>query len=718
MPQTNLAYDYVDNIPWDKNPALAFQGDTVAYEQAFRNVFKEIPTRDLRVDFEDDVWDFRPYYRNDNRPENRIDFTIALPELREMLKFFTLYRFSQGTKVSTVQVRVNDFISAVNGVMNNSRHNIFSLITSEDIKNEVERRMVSPATAYNLYEGVHQVYRFIKLNYNKEYPVDIKKIKNLSLEYKRRTKQEDNKIPNIPDELFVAIRDKAREVMKNKLAPHNDRVTAAAIVILSQTGFRIGDLLALEVSQIMDKKLPKSGLTTHFIHYKAEKPSKPHDEMLEFDVFCNSLCYEAVEELKALRKTAGRDDTDDWLIAYSRAIFGGGYKAGTLPKLPASRSYFGSRYKDFCYKYLYDYASREWEGIPQALHPHYDTDVKKFVNIPLNIPETRQFRVRVCSDLYRMGVPLVYIQRFMGHLSEYMLGYYVRPKNQAQENAAYTAKLIREIEDEGLSLLGHQEGAAIVERIKAFISKGKYNVDEDMDKLIEDLGDKFVVRGKEGGVCIKTSVLPCSHDARTNEVFCAAGVCPNLYHTYYMIDVTYNNYLTLQKTHQKAAKEGRTAESKKEFNKIKYLVRNRLIPELNELDIQILKHGPEAVLNMHPELIDIIENRDTIRREAEAWATHKYFEIAETYEKCKYRERKLDEIIRTGTESEIAEAKRLFGNYIENGFVNELVELNIQIKQLGKEEVIRRHPEIESIVNNLERILEEDLVEWRKKTSQ
>ena len=438
--------------------------------------------------------------------------------------------------------------------------------------------------------------------------------------------------------------------------------------------------------------------------------------MLEFDIFCNALCYEAIEVLKELRETIDRDDIENWLIVFNRAEHNG-KKAINMARLPIAKTCFRSHYYSFLYKYLYYYVARDWEGITPTKYWHYDKSVKKQVKIPINIPETRQFRVRVCTDLYRMRVPLVYIQRFMGHLTETMLGYYVRPENHSQENAAYTAKLIREIEGEELTLLGNKEGPLIVEKIKAFISKGKYNVYEDMEKLLEDLGDTFVVRGKEGGVCIKTSILPCHLDARTNEVFCAAGVCPNLYHTYYMIDVTYNNYLTLKKTHHNALKEGRTAEAKKEFNKIKYLVRNRLMPELNELEIQILKHGADAVLNIHPELIDIIDNKDDIRKEAEAWATHKYFEIADTYEKCKARERQLDEVIRTGTEAEIADAKRLFMNYVENGLVMELAELNIQLKQFGKEDVIRRHPEIESVVSNLEDGLKKDLREWRKKAS-
>ncbi|MFH5938700.1 hypothetical protein [Clostridium perfringens] len=38
MIDNNFAYDYVDDIPWDKNPAFAFSGDSNAYLDAFKNV--------------------------------------------------------------------------------------------------------------------------------------------------------------------------------------------------------------------------------------------------------------------------------------------------------------------------------------------------------------------------------------------------------------------------------------------------------------------------------------------------------------------------------------------------------------------------------------------------------------------------------------------------------------------------------------------------------
>ena len=68
------------------------------------------------------------------------------------------------------------------------------------------------------------------------------------------------------------------------------------------------------------------------------------------------------------------------------------------------------------------------------------------------------------------------------------------------------------------------------------------NIETDIDAIMETIGDKVIIRGKTGGVCIKTSFMPCSKDARTNELLCSYNLCPNLFHFYYMIDVSYLNF--------------------------------------------------------------------------------------------------------------------------------------------------------------------------------
>lgn len=57
-----LKFEYVDAVPWGKSPAFAFSNDTQAYLDAFKNAVDLIPTKDLKIAFSDDVWDFNPWW--------------------------------------------------------------------------------------------------------------------------------------------------------------------------------------------------------------------------------------------------------------------------------------------------------------------------------------------------------------------------------------------------------------------------------------------------------------------------------------------------------------------------------------------------------------------------------------------------------------------------------------------------------------------------------
>ena len=86
-----------------------------------------------------------------------------------------------------------------------------------------------------------------------------------------------------------------------------------------------------------------------------------------------------------------------------------------------------------------------------------------------------------------------------------------------------------------------------------------------------------------------------------------------------MIDVSYLNFKTLQETYTSCKKKGNIRASQKELNKIKDLIRRRLIPELDELDKEIDKKGMKTIIDKYPSLIDVIENKEDIREEINIW---------------------------------------------------------------------------------------------------
>ena len=104
-------------------------------------------------------------------------------------------------------------------------------------------------------------------------------------------------------------------------------------------------------------------------------------------------------------------------------------------------------------------------------------------------------------------------------------------------------------------------------------------------------------------------------------MMCAYNLCPNLFHFYYMVDVSYMNFQTLQDTYHAMKDSGKTKAAQKELSKIRDLLNRRLIPEMDELDKEIETRGFDIIIDRHPSLLDIMTNRENIRKEIETWRT-------------------------------------------------------------------------------------------------
>ena len=488
------------------------------------------------------------------------------------------------------------------------------MLTTNDFCQYIDNKDITATGKHDMYISSFMVLSFIKNNYRLPLLIDLPLLKQRSAEEKKRSKEEANKLPDIPKEYFNAILNTAVRVMRDKKAEYNRRATACEIVMLSQLGLRTGDLMALRVSDRFKKTIPGSGHKVAYIHYRSRKPSKPHDDMLEFDIFCTDLCSEAIDVLIKLRKNNPLAKDNDYLYILQP-------NEKTKDVLPVTNPRFNYQYKLFLYEELKTSALLDWEGITKIKFvPHNLRWSEKNITM-LSVPDTRQFRVHLCTSLYNdYNVPLEFIRRYMGHLSEYMMGYYVRPKDTYQEDIAYAEKAIREIAGkEDLRLLGGSSPDDLKENIKRFITEKHIDVMTDTKAVVDAFGDKLIIRGKRGGMCIKTSIMPCAKDRRTNALYCSYNLCPNLFHFFYMADASYADFKTLQETYMSAQEHGHTREAEKELYKLHDLCGKTLIPELDELQHEIDRKGVKHIIEHYPSLLPIVEDMDSIREEVRTW---------------------------------------------------------------------------------------------------
>lgn len=601
---------YIDSISWTSSACACFTESPDEYIRRFEKLLgkKHINGNPL-INYEDDLWDFRPYYESTDE-KIVIRFRYVPKEILEIIKCYALYKLVNGIKVSTVNGHIYRFSHAINSILDSKQYNSFALITTNDIIEHIESKNYSAGTKSNAYISIIDIADFI--NYNYRYPllIDIYKLKSNAetATNNRSTTLEETKIPNMPDKLYTLIRDKAVETMRSEHEPYEYRATACMIVILSQTGLRINDLTRIKTDAIEETTLSKSGYKCHFLKYTAQKPTKAFEKMKEFKIFATSLTVEAFNTLLEIRNQC-RFSKEPYLYVIEP------YRK-KFDKFPVSGKHFYKQYLHFLYNYLYDVINQPWDNIRQIV---FNPNTKKAET--LSCPDTRQFRVYVCTDLYNKGVSLLYIRTYMGHLESQMEGYYVRPKDVFQENTAYAGKVIKDIY-EGTKPLGLYS-SEISEAVTKFINENNLNVYTDIDEVVKAFGDRITIRAKDGGACITCNMFGCSKDNRTNEAMCAYNLCPNIYHFFYSIDMTYQNFKNLQDTFQANLNNHFEKAAQKELSKIKDLINRRLDIEIIELEKEIEKRGIDNVLDQYPTLIDVVSNLNNIREEIEVWRTKK-----------------------------------------------------------------------------------------------
>lgn len=599
-------------------------------ERSVSSKFKEIryiPLSGGTLDYEEDRWDFAQYSIVKN-PHSALVFSECTDIFKNELKDYILILILSGNiKISTVY---NEFMQLRPFLNYLAKTGLYSIegIDDSDVEKYLKSLTMSERTFIKHQTTIKKFLQYYDAEHGTETltpgilelckRMDFKKLKTIIIANRRKA---------IPDYYFNKLLSKLINLMHDETASEMDRGLAAMLVIDSQTGLRASELSLLEANSI--EEIDIDGETARMIRYKIIKTAKGNTGYIDEITYINDISYDAykiaMEVFSVNRKARG----SNYLCCTKNA---------SLPLQPDTYIKF---LKKLCVLNYEEFNSTD-ESLKETLDGvitkstfkahfakksnaryasinHFNDDQEFYY------PLVHQFRNTVVTGLLSRGIQLEFIRRYMGHLTEEMTSAYAESYDtKMQENLSVSETALNTIVNGDAKLLGANAGR-LMEGIDKWIESNELNVSANLDEIIQGLEKLIPIRAKRGGFCMKGARITngCSVDAKTDEFMCAVGLCPNICHFYFNADESYIDYKEAMATYEYNKENGFSKQATKELSKARYILMNRLAPEMVELDKEINKIGFQEILKRHPSLEDVLNNIEEIKEAIDGYIEEK-----------------------------------------------------------------------------------------------
>ena len=587
-----------------------------------------------KINFLDDEWDFTSLYK-DGKNHNKYlyRFSSEISDYYKMIqKLYAIFGINKdgihGTTTGRAIRETNHFFSylmkcgvyelesiRVNDVreyMKQYQHLAYhtQLIKKRDIKNVL--------SFYSLFATNVYTQEF------HSYFLDTDPARAKAAELNSKTKL-------LPTEFYKKLSEKLYESVFNKNIGLYERGAYGLLYIGTQTGLRRGELTILNVNclTVMEDEGKRIGV----LSYRSSKNGNKNQVYTHAKTRASEKVIEVYNELTELFSSARAKLGTEALVPNMR-LLDDKFRGRKL----VDTKYICANKIDVDLKKICIYNAKEWGLLNSQDEDSFECHLtvgetnnflidytlkKEYPDIKdgvvLSLPTIKQFRVYFASEYHERGVSDKVISFLLNHKTSHMWGYYVRPKHKVQEDSDFSKEILTEIIKNDSNIIG-AKGEAYKQKITNMIKDGNYNVATDLNEILDKAMEQFPIRAKLGGFCMKSNPNRlCRHDSETDEFMCAYGVCPNQCRLYYMAPITYKKCNELKQIVEFNKQEGYLREAEKEGYKLKYVIENELELDIKELESEIKKKGEDAIISMHPNLKDFVNNLENIKKEIKTW---------------------------------------------------------------------------------------------------
>lgn len=488
--------------------------------------------------YSDDVWDLRPFItaKTTNESHKYIRFEyISDADMKETVKQYTYYKLGK-TKPQTVRNYINGSIPmfieycSINGIHS------FADITLEDYLNfnlwMKDEKKVATGTGFITCHVVEEIIRIGQIKGWNVPQFHLPKTETANQLWNTKKSMKTNKTKPIPEDVFDKI-------LYHAVHDEKDVLTKAGIIIQSQTGLRINEVLSIQEGCV---KRTSDGYD--YMEVTLGKTEK--GEPIIHKVFINNLVKDAIAELSEytaeLRKESGLKEL---FLCKNR-------NKGNLIDVYNSDRFGLRKYNAFIKKY--DIRDNKGELYQLASH---------------------QFRATFVRELIKRKVPIAMIMKQYSHVSIEMTAHYLTLQEEEVKEIYSDMILSPESKIAGL---------------RAKEIKGKLDdlfhgkTEDEINGVITDLAKTMSFNPLPTGVCL--------YDFRrgncTDGDGCFFYNCPNYITEVQFYPILKDELDLLEKEMARLKELGHEREWQKQYIKYKYLK-----PLVESLEVQL--NGKESV---------------------------------------------------------------------------------------------------------------------------
>ncbi|MCK8816600.1 tyrosine-type recombinase/integrase [Natroniella sulfidigena] len=400
--------------------------------------------------FNDDIWDLIPFVQNKTlkKSQKKLNFSyIQSEDMKLTVKQYAYYKLGK-VKPRTVKGKINGHLPFFINYCEENNISSFSQVNQKILLDYVEKLKQDDISRSHGYQCTLVVQDIIKTGQTKGWNVPKDNFKNINAceIWKPQKNRKSRKTKPIPKDIFNKIVNCAVNEEKNVL-------TKAGIIIQSQTGLRISEVLSIKEGCIKT--------TDDGNDYMELTLSKTEKEPITHKVFVNGLVKDTVKELEEYTRDLREESGLKELFLYKWV--------NKIRPLKVTK-FNENRIKTFIKRH----DIRDKEGNLYPLHTH-------------------QFRATYVRELVKKKIPIGHIKKHFDHLSLEMTSHYLTLE-QKEVKDIYGEMIL----DPNSKLAGKR--AKEIENTLAQEFQGK--TEEEIDEIIEGLSKSMSFNPLPAGVCL------------------------------------------------------------------------------------------------------------------------------------------------------------------------------------------------------------------------